>query len=146
MNTSTATETETKNPRNLTRAQTVEAFRKFIAARAARDGIDVSGLQISPATLEATWGDLFGFVFHGCADDVNERAAAAFLAFAHKHMKSGSYEAQYALRPAGVRFFHEYTNGASAWSKSDEASKFVALKSPIVKGHAIATTYYPCAD
>lgn len=146
MNTSTATETETKNPRNLTTRQTVEAFRKFISARAARDGIDVSGLEISTATLEANWGDLSGFVFHGCADEINERVAASFLAFAHKHMKSGSYEAQYALRPAGVRFFHEYTNGASNWSKSGEASKFVALKNSIVKGHAVATTYYPCAD
>ena len=146
MNTATKTETATKNPRNLNRAQTVEAFRKFIAARAMAEGININGLQISDATLEATWGDLSGYVFHGCADEINARVAASFLAFAGKYMKSGSYEAQHALRPAGVRFFHEYTNGASAWSKSDEASKFVALKNPIVKGHAIATTYYPCAD
>jgi hypothetical protein len=147
MNTTTKTPAAKSIPaKKMTSTQIVQAFRKFIVARAAKEGVDVSRLQIEGATLEANWGDLCGYVFFGCADEINERVANCFLAFAQKKASAGSYECQNALRLAGPRYYHEYTNGAKSWSTNDKASEFVALARPIEKGHSVATVYYPCAD
>ena len=139
-------ETLNSIPTAMTSAQLVQSFRRFVALRAAREGVDVSGLQIEGATLEATWGDLAGFVFFGCTDAVNERVAECFEAYAQKHTHTGSYNAQRSIGLRGPRYFHEYVNGAKSWSSSETASKFTALARPIVKGYSVATTYFPCAD
>jgi hypothetical protein len=127
----------------------VSAFRKFLTERAAREGVDVSALQIEEVTTDRTWGDKVGFVFFGCTDEVNERVAACFERFAAKHMTSGSYEAQRSIGLQGPRFFHEYSNGVKSWSTNGEVSTCspnITLVRPIVKGYSVSTTYYPCAD
>ncbi len=74
--------------------QLIAAFKTFIAARAAREGIDISDLSLDWATLDATWGDKCGYVVSGLTSELNERVAKCFEKFCSKHAGSGRYDSQ----------------------------------------------------
>lgn len=124
----------------------VSAFRKFLTERAAREGVDVSTLQVEGVTADRTWGDKVGFVFFGCTDEVNERVAACFERFAVKHTTSGSYEAQRSIGICGPRYFREYANGAKGWGRDEKPEFCTSTPVRAHKGYSVSTTYYPCAD
>jgi hypothetical protein len=124
----------------------VPEFRKFVSRRARLAGVDISNLEISGATLDSIWGDLVGYIFHGCTDEVNKRVADSFLAFASKHMSPGTLQAQRAIRSAGVRYLHSYTHGLCHWSIFKDPSPWASIARPSVKGYAVATTYFPCTE
>ncbi len=125
--------------------QLKEAFVKFLTARAAREGIDVSGLTIDGATLDSTWGDKCGFVFSGLTAELNERVAKCFEAFASKHYGKGSYDSQRSIGLCGIRYRSEHPNSAGKWFDAHAFQYSGGIEGKRI-GVAVSTVYYPCAD
>lgn len=135
----------------------MKSFPAALAAAAEKCGLDVSTVRWTFATLDATWGDLCGFVFHGGSDELNARAARFFCEWYGRRMPRGSYDAQSACRLTGKHYFSEWSNGAKSWGKGElpaapapttlpGCGDFVLERLSGFDGYGVATTYYPCAD
>ena len=125
--------------------QLIAAFRKFIAVRAAAEGITIDGLSLDWATLDATWGDKCGYVVSGLTAELNERIAKCFQAFCSKHAGPGSYGAQRSIDLIERPFFQStHPNSLGKWF---DAGSFRGTGTDGLKsGRAVSLTYYPCAD
>lgn len=137
----------------------MEAFRVSLERAAARESVSVAGVKWEFATLEATWGDLCGYVFYGAEPAVCERVAEFFAKWMAKHGPKSCYEAQRHVRVHGKMHYSEFSNGARSWSRSPYEGPEVKRYEGVVTGEpfevrlvekregvAVATVYYPCAD
>lgn len=128
-----------------------KAFAGALAKAAAKAGESLEGLAWEGCSLERTWGDLDGLVFFGGSEELSERAARFFQAWASRNLREmkvvGGYGAQAAIRYAGPMTFRRFENGARAWGKGEggTTSGTVAVVET-KKGHATAYVYYPCSE
>jgi hypothetical protein len=162
MNTTTRTAAKKSTPK-----VNADNWRKHlmatIRAKAALCGADVTGLQMDTVTTDATWGDRIGLVFHGASDEVCERAARFFEAWASKNLRAlgvvGGYQAQSSIGYVGAMIFTRYQNGAKNWSRDDRCGVTYDVEAGTVtqygvtdrpvemkRGWATSYVYYPCAD
>lgn len=160
----TATTRTTKKPAPPTFAQWSAMLRADIERKAAACGCDVSGLTIEIMTTDNTWGDRTGLVFSGASDEVCERAARFFEAWAGKHLRRmgvvGGYNAQESIGYVGKAYFSRYANGAKGWYIDGSGGNTVdpvamtvttyygRVSHPVEvrTGFATSFIYYPCAD
>ena len=115
-----------------TKTVSVDAAKTAMAAAAAKAGANLGELDIRFLTIEATWGDLAGFVVLGGDETIRTRAAAWLHAWLGRNMPERSYAAQYARRdprPVGV---HARTGKVGDQAKPD-----------MLPGVAVPFVYYP---
>ncbi len=143
--------------RIMSNATTDDKFRTALNAAAAKAGIDVSAVEWTTCTTDATWGDRVGQVFFGSDDVTNERAARFFHAWIRKNSPSGNYDAQSSICFDGKFHYSRFSNGCEGWHKGPANEyepqmlrsgdwSFLLERVEVKHGFAVSTTYYPGAD